>query len=96
MNNTGVSESSKFDEAREAMRTNNPPVKPMQVWSAHANGKIIRRIRIMAKHPRYALENYWIYEELAGGILRTEIGRLGICPEFNLRYVFELEGHNAE
>jgi hypothetical protein len=66
-------------------------VKPLQVWVAYnKDGKPLRRIKILAKHPER--EDSWIYEELNGGIFKTEIGRLGIFPEFNLR----LAGYKVE
>lgn len=66
-------------------------VKPLQIWRAATDDKVIRRVRILAKDPRPNKSNYWIYEELGGGVFRTEIGRLGVFPEFNLKYVCELE-----
>ena len=56
-----------------------------QYWVARAeNGRVMRRIRILAKYPPPDTNSYWIYEEAS----RREIGKI---PEYNLRYVFTLE-----
>lgn len=74
-------------EALEAIE--NEIVKPGQIWVGRTDDKIIRRIKVLAKHPDN--ESIWIYEELAGGVFRTEIGRLGLFPLYNLLRIFERE-----
>lgn len=75
-------------------KENRPAIAPNQVWIAKkVNGVVLRRIRILAKHPDMdTLTNYpmWIYQELPARMYPRG-GHLGTCPEFNLRYVFELE-----
>lgn len=82
------------------LETNDPPIVPGQLWIAKDEaGKVTRRILILAQYPldigMRKINSYegrlWLYEECAGGIYKTEIGRIGTCPEFNLRYVFQLE-----
>jgi hypothetical protein len=59
-------------------------IEPGQVWAVYGeSGKLLRRIRILAKHP---FNDCWIYERI--GAYHGELGRI---PEFNLRYVFRLE-----
>ena len=67
-------------------------VQPGQIWVGRDKDRIIRRIRILAKYPdSEQIGNIWIYEELSGGIFRTEIGRLGRFPLYNLLRIFERE-----
>lgn len=67
-------------------RSKKPEIEPNQSWVGLANGRVLRRLRILAPHP----DGGWIYEEQAvdGKMLER---RISVCPEFNLRYVFELE-----
>lgn len=74
---------------------NEIPVVVGDEWVAFGeDGKVLRRLRILALHPD--VDNYtirsggrmWIYQELPAA-LRTQSGRLGIIPEFNLRYVMQ-------
>jgi len=68
------------------------PIEPNQIWSVrNGAGQLLRRIRILAEYPSPGEEVYWIYEVAAGGIMQRTTGELGRIPEFNLRYVFELE-----
>jgi hypothetical protein len=67
-------------------------IKPGQYWVAKGeNGKIIRRIKILAKYPPPDVNSYWVIEEVEGGRMRLGIGEVRKIPEYNLRYVFELE-----
>ena len=64
-----------------------------QIWVAHReNGRVLRRIRILAKYPPPDANSYWIYETVTTyQKLDLVIGELGKIPEYNLRYVFTLE-----
>ena len=85
---------STYRETVQAYKKNDPPVEVNQIWIGlnEDRTKILRKIRILAVFPD-GIDNRraWIYMEQPGGMFRTDNGRLGICPEFNLRYVFELE-----
>lgn len=84
----------RFIEAQNDYINNNPPVEVNQIWVGHVDGKVYRRIRILAPHPDIDTSDgrrRWIYCNMPGGRLRTMPYELGICPEFNLRYVFQLE-----
>jgi hypothetical protein len=82
------------ERVRREMEANDPPIEVGAVWSGKdAEGKPLRRIRILAAYPpddKYS-EKYWIYENLPGGKLRLQIGLMGRIPEFNLRYFAEPE-----
>jgi hypothetical protein len=73
---------------------NDPPVEIGQLWFVeNHNGDLLREIRILALHPDPAMgsgERKWIYENTRGTMVRRSIGQIGVCPEFNLRYVYEL------
>lgn len=60
-----------------------------QIWAAMDERveKPLRRIRIIAKHP----DGGYVYKELGGGTFKTETGRIGHIPSFNLLTVFTLE-----
>lgn len=81
-------------EVDRRIRENDPPIEPNQIWEAKVKGETIRRVRILAQHPEptpFAQSGRaWIYEEMAGGRIRSEIGRLGVFPEFNLRMICKL------
>lgn len=70
------------------------PVEAEMVFTAPGgDGELgFRRVRILAEHP----DGGWIYEELPGR-MRTEVGRIGRCPDLNLRIVFvpEADGRGA-
>src|SRR5574339_398943 len=82
-------------ETVRACNDNDPPIEVNQVWSAtDQNGQILRRLRILALHPdpdTYSNSRNWIYCDIPGGRMRTELHSPRVCPEFNLRYVFTLE-----
>lgn len=87
---------SRHQQARNAYNSNTPLIEPGQYWSARSvNNEVLRRIRIIAEYPaEYGFCDYagraWIFEDHAAK-LKTRVGQLGVTPEFNLRYVFELE-----
>lgn len=63
-------------------------IEPLQVWDiGPGNPKPMRKIKILAKHPEKGAT--WIYEEMAGGVFNSEIGRVGLFPEYNLRYMYD-------
>lgn len=80
------------------IKENDPPIRPNQIWEARANRRVIRRIRILARHPDptpFAEKGRaWLFQEITGavfgGTMRVEIGRISVTPEFNLRYVLRL------
>ena len=84
-----MTNTSKFYETQQAVKNNDPPIEINQRWVAYVDGEVFRRIRILAKHP----DDGWIFcDELAN--MKLEYPgpyNMNICPEFNLRYVFELE-----
>lgn len=86
-----TTEQTRFTKTQLACDNNDPPIEVNQHWIAYfSDGVTIgRRVRIIAQHP----DGGWIYAEAEGGKLKTGrmIGELSRCPEFNLRYVFELE-----
>lgn len=79
--------------AREE-KANDPSIEPNQIWEAKYERKVIRRLRVLAQMPEptgYREKGRaWIMQELGGGTMNTEIGRIFVCPEFNLRYIFRL------
>jgi hypothetical protein len=82
--------SDRFARTQTACITNNPKIEVNQYWIAYLDdGSIGRRLRILAPHP----DGGWIIAEATGGKLKTGrmVGEPSFCPEFNLRYVFELE-----
>ncbi len=84
---------SKFKETQEAYRNNDPPIEVNQIWSApNEEGECLRRIRIMAIHPDTNMgKRLWITQDVPGGTMKQDYYTLHTSPEFNLRYVFELE-----
>lgn len=81
---------------RKAIIENDPPVEPGQYWQCYnSDGEVMRRIRILApdtftmSHADGDAKREWIYQELSGK-MHLNFGRLGICPEFNLRYIYKL------
>lgn len=84
-------DSRRFGATRIAIKNNDPPIKVDQHWIAYLSDGVTigRRVRIIAPHP----DGGWIFAEATGGKLLTgrRNGELSVCPEFNLRYVFELE-----
>jgi hypothetical protein len=75
-------------------KANEPPIEINQIWVGKSeDGAINRRVRILAPHPDLGKDGMrmWIMCDIPGGRMRTELYTPRICPEFNLRYVFELE-----
>ena len=84
----------RLTETREACRANDPPIEVNQRWVCfRESGEVFRRVRILAPHPDLDQnwgDRVWIYcDEPAG--MRVSTGDIRTVPEFNLRYVFELE-----
>jgi hypothetical protein len=77
-------------ERRQRARSQEPVIEVNQVWVGYVREKPFRRVRILAPHP----DGGWIYQEMPAARKHIEVGHLGIVPEFNLRYVFELEQTN--
>lgn len=84
---------------RQEITMNNPPIEIGQIWesSTTETGKVLRRVMILASYPECGRvkptgldHKLWLYEEMAADRRHVEVGRLGICPEFNLRYIFRL------
>ena len=73
--------------AQRQVEENSPPIEVNQEWAVfNENGNVLRKIRILAKHPD---KDYWIIEDLQSKLLPCPNGMSKI-PEFNLRYVFQL------
>lgn len=89
-------DSRKFSRTQDAVRNNDPPIEIDQIWSApDSTGEIFRRIRILALYPDYNKNGgrLWITQDVPSKFLKNTMERpLNISPEFNLRYVFTLEG----
>lgn len=85
----------RFAETQRAYRENDPPVRVDQRWVAYVDGEVFRRIRILAPHPDPDTNGgrLWITKDEPAKMSRTELW-LNVTPEFNLRYVFELEESN--
>lgn len=80
----------KLQEARRAHQENDPPVEVNQIWECYdSNGSVMRSLRILALHPDLAIDSnrQWIYWDSTRRLITD---RMGICPEFNLRFVFTL------
>jgi len=74
-------------DVQQEVKNNDPPIEVNQEWTAHdENGNVIRKVRILAKHPD---EDYWIVEDLQSKLIPNPSGMTKI-PEFNLRYVMQL------
>lgn len=84
----------RFTETQRAYRENDPPVGVNQRWIAYdSEGDVFRRIRILAPYPDLDTNGgrLWITMDERAKMKRDSYLDLSICPEFNLRYVFELE-----
>jgi len=70
--------------------SNDPPVEVNQEWIVfNDKDQILRRIRILALHPDLLDgKRAWIYQDRPAKMVTLQ---LGICPEINLRVVFELD-----
>jgi len=78
------------EETKRQIAEQDPPIEVDQYWVAkNADGEVIRKIRVLAKHPDG--ENNWIYTDLPSRLIKHDLGRMGIFPEYNLRRIFELE-----
>lgn len=89
-----MSDEPRFVRAQKGYRENDPPVKVNQRWVCmNAEGEVFRRIRILAAHPDLDTNGgrLWITQDEPAKMKRTSYLDLHISPEFNLRYVFELE-----
>jgi hypothetical protein len=90
--------SDRHRHAALACAFNAPPIEVNQVWCGYdGDGVLLRRVRILAPYPdpipAPSTNRAWIYMDLPGGRLnRLSLNELRVCPEFNLRYVFKLEG----
>jgi len=87
-------------QTRREIVANDPPIEAGQIWRGYDNrGRILRSIRILglypdgeeALHSRAEPGNLWLYEDQGKGLLKTSVGYISVCPEFNLRYVFRLK-----
>jgi len=88
-----MEDSRRFTRTQDAYHKNDPPVEVDQVWSApDAEGNCLRRIRIMAIHPDTDMgKRLWITQDVPGGTMKQDYYTLHTTPEFNLRFVFDLE-----
>ena len=82
-----MSDAKRFTQTQDAVKNNDPPIEINQRWIAlDSNGKVYRRLRILAKHPD---KDFWIVEDEPAQMKLDTY--LRVCPEFNLRYIFHLE-----
>jgi len=77
----------RYVHAQEGVRNNDPPIRVNQRWVGYVDNEVFRRIRILAPHP----DGGWIFKDEPAKMKHIDYSRMSICPEFNLRYVFELE-----
>ena len=83
----------RYRQAWYGCENDRPHIEVNQVWiGKDTDGSILRRIRIIAEYPDRDKKGgrLWITEDLPSKIRPRPYG-LNVCPEFNLRYVFELE-----
>lgn len=86
---------SRLDKAVKATRDNDPPIEVNQIWTAYNEGVCNRRIRILAPYPESPEDGFvesdkrWIIQNMRGAKM-GRAGDISICPELNLRYVFNL------
>lgn len=84
------------------IETNSPPIRLGEFWvSKKDDGKtVLRRVRIVGRYlpdldrddiARFVSQECWITQEYPSVMSKTELYRLNIIPEFNLRYVFDPE-----
>lgn len=81
-------------DTQDEYNRNDPPVKANQRWICFdREGEVYRRLRILAMHPDpdFDGKRQWIYVDEAAKMRIRHLGELRVCPEFNLRYVFQLE-----
>lgn len=72
-------------ERTRRARSKEISIEPNQRWISVVDGRLLRRLRVLAEHP----DGGWLLEDEPIGGRRER--RIVICPEFNLRYMFELE-----
>lgn len=69
------------------------PLEPgMVMWAPDNDGEPFRRDLLLAKHP--FKPDLWIYEALPCPMRKavgSDIGRIGLCPELNIRIVMRPE-----
>lgn len=91
---------SKYTDVKREIDNNNPPIIFGGIWyCVNDELKVLRRIRILTRYPSFGMHyknhnhhgHLLICEELEGGSMRSRIGEINLCPEFNLRYVFRPE-----
>lgn len=75
-----------------------PPIEVGQYWSIKTKTDgVLRRVRILAQHPfpPFAEKGRaWITEEQTATMNKHGEKRLTVWPEYNLRYVLDLERTN--
>lgn len=77
-----------YQQAQYGCRENRPAIEVNQRWVGYnKEGQVFRRVRILAKHP----DGGWIIKDEPAIIKRDNYALLTVCPEFNLRLVFEIE-----
>lgn len=84
-----------FKQCQDAVKNNDPPIEVNQRWIAYVDGEVYRCLRILALHPDLNKngDRMWIFCDERAEMKREYFGpyNIGVCPEFNLRFVFELE-----
>lgn len=87
-------------QTQREIEANDPPIEINSIWVAKHEGKVLRKLRILAPFPDPQMtqtERAWIFLEMPNdlALLRIE-RRSGVCPEFNLRHVFRLTKEEVE
>lgn len=83
-----------LSEVRLQYLNNNPPIEVNQRWICfNKEGEVYRRVRILAIHPDLdkSGKRQLIYVDEPAKLKLFSYGTPRICPEFNLRYIFELD-----
>lgn len=85
-----VEHTNRFKETQRMVRENDPPIELDQRWVAYdKHGDVFRRLRIVGKH----VDDYWLFQDEPAKMKASfsYYNEVRPIPEFNLRYVFELE-----
>lgn len=85
---------SDLDKTIAAMTSNDPVIRPMQVWETTPATGEGRKVRVLAKHPEpysnpdglVPSQVMWVCRDET----RSPVMDLFVIPEINLRHIFEL------
>lgn len=89
-----VTDQSKYLKTLEQCQRNDPRIEVNQRWLVIINGEVFRRIRILARHPDdIDSRPAWLFKDEPSKMHYRDLTRIGVFPEFNLRYVMTLEAN---